>query len=227
MSYDELVIARKSCRRCVELVNPADPSHAHYDGPEVGPWSRWLASRPARLMLVGQDWGTVGYFQEHQGRDVDGNQTNKNLREFLSLLGFEVGPPDQTDRQSGVFATNAILCLKQGGAKAMSAPVNQRWFSACRSFLKWTIEESSAPTVIALGRCSYETIVKAYGINPQPFRQIIEAGSPIRLNAQRLLFPVFHPAARTKDRTFSQMRADWARIAEYLKGCGQSSQASC
>jgi hypothetical protein len=57
MSYDDLVLARKSCRKCVELVNPADPSHADYDGHEVGPWSRWLASRPAKLILVGQDWG--------------------------------------------------------------------------------------------------------------------------------------------------------------------------
>ena len=61
MSYDKLVLARKSCRKCAELVNPADPSHAHLDGAEVGPWSRWLASRPAKLILVGQDWGTVGY----------------------------------------------------------------------------------------------------------------------------------------------------------------------
>jgi hypothetical protein len=34
------------------LINPADASHAHYDGSEVGPWSRWLASRPAKLRLV-------------------------------------------------------------------------------------------------------------------------------------------------------------------------------
>jgi hypothetical protein len=47
---------------------------------------------------------------------------------LLSLLDFEVRPPNQTDRQSGVFATNAILCLKQGGANALSAPVKQRGF---------------------------------------------------------------------------------------------------
>ena len=70
MSYDKLVLARKSCRKCAELVNPADPSHAHLDGAEVGPWSRWLASRPAKLILVGQDWGTVDYYRDHNGRDI-------------------------------------------------------------------------------------------------------------------------------------------------------------
>ena len=64
MSYEQLVLARKSCRACAELVNPADPQPAQYDSTEVGPWSRWLASRAAKLILVGQDWGTAGYFRD-------------------------------------------------------------------------------------------------------------------------------------------------------------------
>jgi uracil-DNA glycosylase len=209
-SYDELVLARKSCRKCIGLVNPAD---AVFDGPEIGPWSRWLASRPAKLILIGQDWGTDGYFREHRGRDIASNKTNKRIIEFLSLLGFEVGPPTETDYRSGVFATNAILCLKQGKATQMSATVKPAWFSNCRPFLKSTIEASSAPSVIALGRPAYESVTRAYGIPPRagPFREVVEA-SPIRLDAQRCLFAVFHPAARPKDRTHSQMRDDWTRI---------------
>ena len=99
MSYEQLVLARKSCRACTELVNPADPQHAQYDSTEVGPWSRWLASRPAKLILVGQDWGTAGYFRDYHGRDVSENRTNENLTEFLLLLGFRVGPPNETISQ--------------------------------------------------------------------------------------------------------------------------------
>jgi uracil-DNA glycosylase len=217
MSYDKLVLARKSCRRCTELVNPADLTHAQYDGSEVGPWSRWLASRPAKVILVGQDWGTDGYFRDHQGRDIASNKTNQRIIEFLSLLGFEVGPPTETDYRSGVFATNAILCLKRGTATQMSATVKSVWFSNCQSFLKSTIEASLAPSVIALGRPSYESVARAYGIVPRsgPFREAVEA-SPIRLDAQRRLFAVFHPAARPKDRTHSQMRDDWTCISGYL-----------
>jgi uracil-DNA glycosylase len=221
MSYDELVCERKSCRKCAELMNPADPSHADYDGAEVGPWSRWLASRPAKIILVGQDWGSVGYFRKHHGRDVIENQTNQRLINFLSLLGFEVGPPNQTDHQSGVFATNAILCLKEGGDDALSGPVKQRWFSECRPFLKWTIEETSAPVIIALGRYAYEAVAKTYSAQRRSFREVVETGSPVHLDRDRLLFAVFHPAARPKDRRFSQMKADWSRIAEYLKANGR------
>jgi uracil-DNA glycosylase len=99
--------------------------------------------------------------------------------------------------------------------RSLSAPVKQKWFSACRPFLKWTIEESSAPTVIALGRCAYDSVVRAYECTPVPFRDAVEAGSPIPLGGQRLLFAVFHPAARPKDRTLQQMQADWDRIGKY------------
>jgi uracil-DNA glycosylase len=217
MSYDALVCARKQCRKCADLKNPADLLYARLDGPEVGPWSRWLASKPAKLILVGQDWGTVGYFQKHRGRDIAENKTNQSLRVFLGLLGFQVGPPDETDNQSGVFATNAILCLKPGGCDALSAPVKEMWFSNCRPLLKWTIEEVSAQTVIALGKYAFQSVVRAYDADLRPFRDAVEEGKPINLDGHRLLFAVFHPAARPKDRTFSQMKADWARIAACLK----------
>jgi hypothetical protein len=191
--------------------------HAWFDGPEVGPWSRWLASKPAKLILVGQDWGPVGYFQKHHGRDITENRTNQRLRDFLALLGFQVGPADETDNQSGVFATNAILCLKPGGDDALSAPVKPAWFSNCRPLLKWTIEEVSAPTVITLGRYAFESVVRAYDAERRPFRHVVEEGKPINLDRHRVLFAAFHPAARPKDRTFSQMKADWARIAACLK----------
>lgn len=219
MSYDKLVLARKSCRKCAELVNPANPSHAHLDGAEVGPWSRWLASRPAKLILVGQDWGTVDYYREHNGRDIPDNRTNDRLKEFLELCGFAVGSPDQTDRLSGVFATNAILCLKHG---TMSAPVKSKWYSACSQFLKWTIEETSAPIVVALGSHAYEAVVSAYEMipRPPPFPEAV-AASPIPVDGLRVLFAVYHPAARPNNRTLEQMRADWNRIATHLKELDQ------
>ncbi len=218
MSYEQLVLARKACRACSGLVNPADPVHSDYDGPEIGPWSLWLASRPAKIIVVGQDWGTDGYFRHYRGRDIAANRTNQNLTDFLSILGFDVGPPHHTDRTSGVFATNAILCLKPGPVNALSASVKGAWFSGCRRFLRWTIEESSAPTVIALGRRAYESVMRAYGAVPSSaiFRDIVEAPAPTQLDARRFLFPVFHPAARPKDRSYSQMCDDWTRIAAYL-----------
>lgn len=213
-TYDKLVVERKSCRKCAGLTNPADPSHAVFDGDEVGPWSRWLASRPARLILVGQDWGTTGYFQDHKGRDLCDNKTNLRLTEFLGRLGFNVGQPDREDRQSGVFATNAILCLKEGRAQDMSAPVKQQWFTQCRPFLRRTIDESSATIVISLGVIAYQSVARAFGLNPRPFREAVDLGIPLDLDDRRKAFAVYHPAARPANRTLDQMRADWSRIRE-------------
>jgi hypothetical protein len=91
MGYDELVLARNSCHRCEELLNPADATHAQFDGPEVGPWSRWLASRPAKLILVGQDWGTDGYFRDHRGRDIVGNPANTRSSNFCHCWALQSG----------------------------------------------------------------------------------------------------------------------------------------
>jgi uracil-DNA glycosylase len=97
----------------------------------------------------------------------------------------------------------------------LSSEVKPRWFDACQPFLKWTIEESAAPTVIALGHYAYEAVARAYGVTPPPFREVIEIGSPIQLDEHRILFAVFHPAAWPTNRTASQKIADWKRIADY------------
>src|SRR5262245_8128848 len=220
LSYELLVRARKECCKCRDLVNPADPSYAQHDSDEVGPWSRWLASRPAKLVIVGQDWSTTDYFEKHQGRDILGNLTNDRLREhFLKRLGYEVGPPNATDTQSGVFATNAILCLKRGAVGEMSAPVRDGWFKNCQPWLRQTIEVVDAPMVIALGRRAYDAAVGAYGAYARalPFREAVEACSPVELVARRLLFAAFHPAARPVDRTFAKMQEDWDRIAAFMQ----------
>jgi uracil-DNA glycosylase len=217
MDYEELVRARKACRLCHDLLNPAAPALAQYDSPEVGPWSQWQASRPAKIIVVGQDWGTERFYRDTRGLGDPSNPTRQKLTEFLSLLGFKVDPAKKTDDRSGVFATNAILCLKRSAS--LSASVKQEWFSNCRRFLKATIEASSAPVVVALGRPAYESVMHAYGKQPQRdggFRVVVDS-RPIDLDARHRLFAVYHPAARPISCSIQQMREDWLRIAAYLR----------
>ena len=136
--YKRLVQTRKACRLCPKLLNRADSSHAEFDGDEVGPWSRWLAGRPAKILIVGQDWGTFTYYREHEGRDTPDNLTNRRLVMLLRELGFQVPEvSEHTERSTPVFLTNAILCLKPGDT--MSAAVKSGWFDACGPMLKATV----------------------------------------------------------------------------------------
>jgi DNA polymerase len=70
-AYAQLVRERKECTLCRELGlhNPAVPKLERFDSDEIGPWTRWLGDRNARLMIVGQDWGDVTYFQNNEGFD--------------------------------------------------------------------------------------------------------------------------------------------------------------
>jgi hypothetical protein len=83
-------------------------------------------------MIVGQDWGDVRYFTKNLGLEAPRNPTNETLRELISLLGIEVGPPEDRRRSGVAFFTNAVLCLKDGG---LQADVQSAWFANCSSFL--------------------------------------------------------------------------------------------
>lgn len=234
-SYRALVSARKACRRCApELVNPADvetlrarhgqlcgsdipaPKIEEFDGPEIGPWSLWLGSCPTRLLVVGQDWGTDGYYLAMGGRDVPGNETNKRLIEFIAQLGLSVPPPGTSNRNAGVLLTNAILCLKPGTQTEMSKQVRMRWFDNCGQFLRQTVAVSAAQVVVCLGAKAHAAIARAYGFKPLGFRQAVESLAAYPLPGGVPAFTVFHPAARAKDRSFDQQRADWQRLSVEL-----------
>ena len=165
--------------------------------------------------------GNRGLFPRPPRPRIVGNLANRRLTEYLSLLGFKIGPPTETDSRFGVFATNAILPIKPGTATQMSLPVKSAWFAKCQPFLKRTIEEVAAPVVIALGRHAYDAVTRAYGLAPKvgTLREIVE-GLPTRIGGQRRLFAVFHPSARPLNRTEPQMAGDRTRIAQQLRASG-------
>ena len=212
-----MVAARKACHLCAGLRNPAESDLAAYDSDQIGPYSQWLCARPARLALVAQDWSTEGYYRDHQGRDVPDNLTNARLMRFLDMIGFPVKPPPGPDPNSGVFITNAILCLKVGKATEMSAPVKGQWFANCRPFLKRTLDTVEAPVVIALGVRAYKSVARAYEVKPTlSWRKAIEQAAPLLIGSGRRLFAAFHPAARPVNRTLDAMKADWRRIGSRI-----------
>src|SRR5262245_15869032 len=210
--YASLVSARKQCGLCEGLVNPSKCAGGVYDSEEIGPWTRWQGALNAELMVVGQDWGDIAYFESHQGLDEARNPTNRRLRELLAQAGFVVPEVGAGPGRGIVFLTNAILCLKSGG---LGAPVRSAWFAECGTrFLRPQIELVRPRAVVALGERAYRAICRAFGIRPVPFRTAVESGGDAEVLPGVQLFPVYHcsPRVLAATRTWEKQEADWRRI---------------
>jgi uracil-DNA glycosylase len=211
--YSALVAARRQCRVCANLVNPADCEEGKYDSDQIGPWSLWQGNLRVDLMVVGQDWGDDRYFRNHEGRDDPNNPTNRTLRDLLRIIGYEIASPSPTDYGGGpLFFSNAVLCLKVGG---MQAKLDRKCFSECGSrFLKPTVEIVSPKVLVTLGEAAYRAISGTFGIKPVPFRSAVEREEGFSLPNGTLLFPVYHCGARILNthRTREEQEQDWRRI---------------
>ena len=126
--YSQMVADRKACTLCLseDFKNPADPDLREWDSSHIGPWTRWLGDLNARLMVVGQEWGDTNAFKNQHGLDQPRSATNTRLRQLLSSVGIHVPDVSECSGQSGVFLTNAALCLKRGGCQAR---VRSEWFT--------------------------------------------------------------------------------------------------
>ena len=216
--YARLVEERKRCTLCKELglCNPADAELADFDSDEIGPWTRWLGDRNARLMIVGQDWGDVTYFKDNGGFDdcCTNNPTNRNLHDLLDGIGEPVSSGPQ--KSSGVFLTNAVLCLKKQGG--LQAKVEARAFENCRKFLRQQIELVSPAVVVTLGKRAYEAVVSAFeGPRAPTFRAAVEREN-VELFSDCRLVPVYHCGRKSTNmnRDIRQQRHDWARVKRAL-----------
>ncbi|HKB37829.1 MAG TPA: uracil-DNA glycosylase family protein [Gemmataceae bacterium] len=220
--YAALVSARKRCRLCVGLRNPADAELAAFDSDEIGPWSRLHGDLDADLMIIGQDWGGVRYYAVNQGLDDLRNPTMRTLERLLRGIGLDISLAEYGAGARGVFLTNAVLCLKKGG---LQAPVEWQWFENCGShFLRRQIEIVAPRVAVALGQKAYEAVLGAFGLQVGPFRRAVEneLGTPLP-NGSRLL-AVYHCGQRILNthRPFEQQQREWRRVAKAL---GQQQRA--
>lgn len=202
-AYADLVRARKVCRLCDGLTNPASCADGIYDGDYIGPWSQWQGSLTAVMMIVGQDWGDTAYYIKQRGRDDESNATNKMLVELVRSTGLEM---------NSVFLTNAILCLKEGG---LQAPVREQWFANCGPrFLKPTIELIKPKVLVTLGEWAYRSVQKLYSLPPLPFRKTVDRQEGFQLPHDVLFFPMYHCGRRILNthRSIEKQMEDWKRI---------------
>lgn len=218
VAYHELVSCRGDCRACVGLRNPAEPDLAAHDSPQIGPWTRLLGDLDAPLMIVGQDWGDVRYYQAHQGLDDLRNPTMRTLDRLLNDVGIPASLSRYDAGARGIFLTNAILCLKDGG---LQGAVRDEWFRECGSrFLRPTIELVAPRVVVALGAHAYGAIMRAWSLRPEPrYLDAVELPDGTLLSCGSRVLAVYHCGNRVLNMTrgYEQQVQDWTRVARSLR----------
>jgi uracil-DNA glycosylase family 4 len=216
MDYSELVKARKSCNLCVGLTNPSKVLNGAYDSKQIGPWSRWQGNLNSKILIVGQDWGGISFFENNMGLEPLRNKTNDTLVQLLNSIGITVKLPNGRDTIGEVFLTNAILCLKDGN---LQAPVQSQWFTTCgKRFLRPLIDLMCPKILIALGEMAYSAICNIYNIHKLPFKVSVEADKGSYLPGGTNLFPRYHCGARILNthRPLKKQLTDWGKLKKYL-----------
>jgi DNA polymerase len=225
--YQQLVEERKKLDLSgTGLHNPATVDNGDYDSDHIGPWTLWAHDLSADMMIVGQDWGDLRYFRENRGLDKLGNPTNAALMRLTESIGRPLPPPPssgavgQHDRsECGVWLTNALLFLKEGG---LSAPVRAEWFvGASADFLRRQIDIVAPRVVVGLGSAAYDTVLAAH-IMPKrrgPYRRtVIDSHGTLLSGTSATLIGVYHCGARVQNtlRSLQEQLVDWKRIGNVL-----------
>jgi uracil-DNA glycosylase len=215
--HPELVAARKSCRICMARGQGGIVPGAQFDfDPNVvSYWSQWLGHPNPHILVVGQDFGDVRYFERYRGVDQAENPTNNMLYKLLRHAGLNPRYPPNADTETRVFLTNSILCLKQ---PPMSAPILRRWVKSCAiNHLRPLVKKLSPPIVVAMGRHGWRAICDAVEITNAPQTIGEAAGGKWDIDGVEV-FAVGHCgplglANRPEPMQFN----DWARIGQALK----------
>jgi len=211
--FEELIAARKACRICVERSPGKIRSCAEFDfDPEVvSHWEQWLGHRSPKLLVVGQDFGNVGYFVRCRGRDEPNNKTNENLYRLLTTAGIAVEHPSHCDRRAPVFLTNSILCIKEG---AMNAPIRSSWVDACSErHLQPLISWLKPPVVVGMGNSGWRAVRRVLALYHTPRLISRAAGCCWIAEDQTRVFAVGHCGPLgVINRPWPQQLSDWRRI---------------
>ena len=138
---------------------------------EINLWTYWQNSLDAKIMLVGQDWGSPWddgaketmqkiqranvcrepFFPVLTGKNV--NPTDSNLEKLFHVLGYDV-----TKKEPDLFFTNLIFGYRDHGT---SGPFRQKWIRDDAPYFKRLAEIIEPEVMICLGKSTFEGVVYA------------------------------------------------------------------
>jgi hypothetical protein len=218
MEYSDLIAARKQCRQCM-LTDPGrlrNGAEYAFDPPVVSHWAQWLGNKTPQLLVIGQDFANIEYFEFFRGQDDPKNKTNRNLMHLLSLAGFHVGEPPAADSTARVYLANAILCMKVG---KMNAGIKARWIDSCvRNQLLPLANYLRAAFVVGMGTAGWRAARAIFGLTVAPKLISVAAGGRWEASDGTVVFAVGHCGPLgCANRSWAQQIADWHKIGDFVR----------
>jgi uracil-DNA glycosylase family 4 len=228
--YSSLVENRKNCKLCsnnLNFINPANvlPNN-QYDSNEIGPWTLWQNSLNAKILIVGQDWGSENDFKVQMGKDKDGD-TNSNLGKLCASIGIDLDPPTKNIKNQKLFFTNQVLCLRNNSNVSLDKKENWEVCKKCgENYLKPLIEIIKPEVIIALGKFAFKNIAELYGSDLKNMSNkgnniIIDSymknlGNIYRIKDGPAVIPVCHCSPKQITRNIDDQIKDWRIIKNIL-----------
>jgi uracil-DNA glycosylase len=212
-----LIKARQGCRLCMDS-HPGlirNGSEFDFDPPVMSHWSQWLGDLQPKILIVGQDFGDIRYFQRFRGLDDPHSQTNSNLYGLLMEAGFHPKPPPVEDTSSGIFLTNSLLCFKT--SEGMSGAIKSRWSRSCTlTHLLPLINLLKPKVIVALGGPAWVSLRDLFGLKSTPKNIMSAAGGHWTVGAAEI-FAVGHCGGLgMRNRRKSTQIEDWQRIGSFV-----------
>ncbi|MBR4579016.1 MAG: hypothetical protein IKO22_05345 [Oscillospiraceae bacterium] len=216
------------------------------DCEEINLWTYWQGrgNLDARIMLVGQDWGSPAacspdymrqFTEINKGKQprywLDGSSiTDNNLISLFSSIGFDVS--NGAPRNRDLFFTNFVLGYRNIG---FSGGFKQKWLRENKTFFFRLTSIIEPEIIICLGRNAFRGVMMAFNHKAKIRRYndfITGPDNPVEVSFPSgkiaYVFAEAHCGAmgtlnrkRLKDTDeltgLELQKKDWLRIEDYLK----------
>lgn len=214
------------------------------DCKEINLWTYWQGrnSLDAKLMLVGQDWGSpwdkstqktmAQIALANQGLPYDYLDENPSITDDRMIKLFQEIGYDITQHCSDLFFTNFILGYRNRG---LSGGYKKSWGDHDKGYFKELASIIEPNVILCLGRSTFEGVLSAFDMTSsliiKNFNIFIESERnpiPVTLDNGKtiFIFALAHCGAmgtlnrnRGKDKSsdiLSVQKEDWKRIVPYL-----------
>lgn len=174
-AYQELIFDVEKYYKEQEIKCKDAPVHLTWydDCKEINLWTYWQGrgSLDAKIMLVGQDWGSPADAPEHymaQFAEINAGSrssywldgasiTDNNLIKLFSSIGYDIS--SGASWSPDLFFTNYVLGYRN---KGFSGNFQMRWLSENRQFFFRLVNIIEPTVIICLGRHTFHGVMMAF-----------------------------------------------------------------